>query len=316
MNAKMRRILAGIALALLAADPPAPARYLLLDTRQLIAGDIERVGNNFLVRRDGGETSIPANRVVFIGKDSAEIFRYLSERTDPKDANAQIKLAQWCQSNELTQEAITAARHAVELRPNHAGSIRMLKYCEEMASAPKAVSAARPAQPALLPESVDCSPECLQQFRTKVQPVLMNACAQCHGTSAKFPLQRVHSDTLNRIATFQNLSAAMAQVDRARPASSALLLKALTAHGGSPTPPLRDRGNAAYLQLDQWVRMLATDSGAVAVAPPSDATPSSPPANATGFAGARGEEKPTGPKDPFDPIEFNKSQTPPKPVKD
>lgn len=316
MRPILRTSLAALAIVLLAADPPA-ARFLLLDTRQILTGDIERTGDHYRVRRDGGETTVPVSRVVFACAERGEIYRYLSERTDSKNADQQVKLAQWCQANDFAPEAVVAAKAAVELRPKHEPSLRLLKYCEETAARPRPQPIARPAQPALLPESVDCSPESLRQFRTRVQPVLMNACAQCHLPTARYPLQRVHSDSLNRIGTFQNLSATMAQVDRARPAASMLLQKALTAHGGAAIPPLRDRGNAAYQHLEQWVRMIATDGGAV----PVSVTPETPAATATtsaatGFAGTRADDKPTGPKDPFDPIDFNKSLPPPKPPKD
>src|SRR5437870_2990447 len=69
-----------------------------------------------------------------------------------------------------------------------------------------------PDTPAPLPESVECSPEALLQFCTKVQPVLMNACVSCHAATGKFRLQRVYSNTPGgRAASFQNLSAALAQ---------------------------------------------------------------------------------------------------------
>jgi sugar (pentulose or hexulose) kinase len=73
---------------------------------------------------------------------------------------------------------------------------------------------------------------------------------------------------------------------------------------------LRDRGNPAYLQLERWVQMVAADSTATVVAPP---TVEPAPVGASGFAGARAEEKPASPADPFDPGEFNKKVRPPKP---
>ena len=65
----------------------------------------------------------------------------------------------------------------------------------------------------------------------------MNTCAACHaGTYAgKFRLERVYADGPNaRPGTQRNLAAALALIDRAKPAASALLQQATAAHGGAP----------------------------------------------------------------------------------
>ena len=266
MKAIMRRLMAGLLLLAVAAGPPQVGiRFLLLESRQLVEGEIEQVGDSFKVKRDGGETLIPVDRVMAICIDKAGAFRVLSEKIDPKNAEQRLKLAEWCHNNGLTKEAVAEARAAVELRPNSPIATRLMQYYEQSAVTRKpAFQPEKPAnaEPAALPETVDCSPEALRHYCTRVQPVLMNACSGCHATTAKFRLERVYSDTTNpRAQTFQNLAAAMAQIDRAKPSASPLLQKALTAHGSrddSAAARSRDAGlsDTWSSSLECWRRAM------------------------------------------------------------
>lgn len=311
MNARLRSLCVLFLLASVSAGPPEYRRYLLLDSRQLLEGEIVREGDNYKLRRDGGETVLPAKRVLAVCGDRLEAYQFLLSKIDMNSVDHRLKLAEWCHHNDLPKQAVAEVRMALELRPNHAIAQRFLKLYEQSAATPKrpAFSASQPkAEPAPLPESLDCSPEALRHFCQRVQPVLMNACASCHTSTTKFRLQRVFSDSLNsRPMTFQNLAAALAQVDRSKPANSSLLAKALAPHGNSTIPPLRDRGTPAYQQLETWTRMLAGDDTTTVL---PQAKP--PEENKSGFGTERPEEK-LGPKDPFDPVEFNRKNHPDKP---
>jgi hypothetical protein len=315
MKAILRTIAAGLVLATIAAGPPEAGRFLLLDTRQLLEGEIERTGDGYVVRRDGGETLIPAARVVAVCADRMGAFRILTDKTDARSADQRLKLAEWCHNNGLPKEAIAEAKAAVELRPTHVIAQRFLRFYEQAASQPTlpaAVERRAAAEPEPVPDTIDCSPEALAHFCTKAQPVLMNACANCHAGAAKFRLLRAYSNSAgSRPASFQNLATVLAQIDREKPASSPLLQKALAAHGGSTIPPLRDRGSPAFQQLETLVRLVAGDSSATPI--PKAPEPKSTGDNKSGFADIRPEEKPSGPKDPFDPAEFNKKNHPDKP---
>jgi hypothetical protein len=316
MKAVLRTIAVGVILATMAAGPPEAGRFLLLDTRQLLEGEIERTTDGYVVRRDGGETLIPAARVMAVCADRLAAYRLLSDKSDARNAEQRLKLAEWCHNNGLPKEAVAEAKAAVVLRPNHVIAQRFLRFYEHAATQPRvpATVEKRPtAEPDPVPETIDCSPEALRHFCTKAQPVLMNACANCHAGTAKFHLQRVHSDSSgSRPASFQNLAVVLGQIDREKPAASPLLQKALTAHGNSTIPPLRDRGTPAFQQLETLTRLVAGSSSAT---PIPTAMPETKPAsdNKSGFADTRPDEKPSGPKDPFDPAEFNKKNHPDKP---
>jgi hypothetical protein len=313
MKVILRVACAALAIAVIAADPPAP-RFLLLESRQLLEGEIERTPDGFRVRRNGGESLIPSSRVVALCEDRVAAYRLLSEKIKPSTVDDRLALAQWCHHTGLSKEAVAEAKAAVELRPNHAIAQRFLKFYEQAAAQqkPPAPTVNRVAEPpGPLPELVDCSPEALQHFCTKVQPVLMNACAGCHASTPKVRMQRVYSDSMNgRPAAFQNLATIMPLVDRVNPSASPLLKWALTAHGGSPAPPIRDRGTPAFQQLETWARMLSLETSSTPVPPPPEAKSAN---GETGFAGDRAQPPPAQPRDPFDPADFNRKNHPDKP---
>jgi hypothetical protein len=136
------------------------------------------------------------------------------------------------------------------------------------------------------PPPVECSPEAMKSYGTKVQPLLANACAACHSTAGcgSFTLQRsTPGATISSTTTQFNLAAAVAQIDKKNPERSKLLVKSITAHGGLRQPPIKDANAAAYKNLEQWVKLMAND-GKLPVDPKAPAKEYS---------------------DPFDPAIFN-----------
>jgi hypothetical protein len=306
------------------AAPPATG-VLLLDNQRVLQGEVERRGEQYLIRRDGGETAVPAARVLAALPDLDAAYQFLRDKTDAKDADARLRLARWCDTNGMRTQAAAEAKAAAELAPGRAIVQAAYQQFQRKAAAPTPP----PSPPAKLPaavvaaaetaEPIECGAEAFKRFATKVQPVLMNACASCHAGDhvGKFRLERVFSDSLNsRPATQRNLNATLATIDRAKPAASGLLQQAVTAHGGAALPPLRDRGVPGYKHLDEWVKLTLNDSSA----PPAPMAPAAEPskeivgttattpadAGQSDFGASKPKkDAPAGPKDPFDPAIFN-----------
>src|SRR5262249_33529513 len=126
-----------------------------------------------------------------------------------------------------------------------------------------------------------------------IQPILMNTCAGCHasGRGGDFKLTRCYDATVNRRGLHQNLAAVLAQVDLERPATSPLLYKAVSAHGGAAQAPLPGRQAQPFRTLQEWAEqviannphlrkdLLAGRAAAPASRPPASAAPA--PAQAT-----------------------------------
>lgn len=285
-------------------------KVLLLTNKRVLEGDVTRVGDSYRVVRAGGETLVPAGDVLTVCADLNAAYKTLLGRGDVRDGAHRLELAKWCYANGLRPQAAAEAKAAAELRPQHRESQALAKSYAQLAATTE-----RYAPPTIPTDIVsndppaDCTPEALERFALRVQPVLMNACAGCHAgpkVGAKFRLERAFAESPDkRRATHANLAVACAALDRAKPAASPLLVKALAAHGGATVPAIRDRGVPAFKVLEEWAAMVAgTPATAVVQTPPSP--PSLPPGNST-FG--KDEPKPaekTEPADPFDPVEFNR----------
>jgi hypothetical protein len=251
---------------------PAAGRVLVLANERTLEGDIERAGNQYRIRRATGETWIPAEKALRLCSTREEAYAYLRTRANLRDPDERVRLARWCLLYGMRGEALEEVKAAVEVRPSHLEAQRLLRNLQSSMASPPPPRSPVPPEPSgevSNPVSLDCPPEALSLFTTKVQPILMNTCASCHagGRGGNFKLTRVFTDSpQNSRATQQNLAAALAQVHRDTPAASPLLAKAITVHGDAEQPPLKGRQTPAYRTLEEWVERLVGDSRARAVA--------------------------------------------------
>ena len=300
MNTLLPLILCGVPFA--ADAPPADAdptrgKVLVLENEQTLSGDVEKVGDVYHIHRLIGETAVPADHVLRLCDGMEAAYAFVRGRANLTDPDEHLRLAEWCRTNGLHQQAVVEVRAAVELRPDDPASRRLLAYLQDN----------KPAQPAAKPSpddgtadsprpSVDLTEEALGQFAVKVQPILMNACANCHATGhgGGFKLTRTYdSSVLNRKTLQQNLVAVLGEVNIAQPQSSPLLCKSVSVHGPLEQAPFRNRQAAAYRTLEDWVKNTLADNpqlldqGQARPAAPAAAAPPPTPAAPTPFAEVR-----------------------------
>jgi hypothetical protein len=318
---------------------PTRGKVLILENEQPLVGDIERVGDSYRVRRLIGETTVPADRVLRLCADMDEAFQFVRSRANLADADERLRLAEWCRLNGLHEQAVAEVKAAVQLRPDHVATRRLLSYLEE--SGPiKQTPAKESGDAANARVSIDLTEEALGQFATKVQPILMNACANCHanGRGGAFKLTHAYNSTvLNRKTLQQNLAAVLGEVNLIQPQNSLLLSKAVSVHGSQEQAPIKNRQAAAYHALEEWVWITLANNPqlrdeavqkAAAKAPAASpfAEVKNPPGDKPRVAADDGA-KPSAPAakeapepaDPYSPDDFNrqfhgdKSKSQPKP---
>jgi hypothetical protein len=262
-----------------------------------------------------------------------EAYRYLRERANLADPDERLRLAQWCQLNGLREQAVAEVTAAVELRPSNPESCRLLRSLQRSIATPVPPAHQQAKEPPALPPlpPVDLNTDSMSVFVTKVQPVLMNACASCHasGRTATFKLTRAFDGgSANRKTVQQNVATVLAQVNVERPEISPLLVKAVSIHGDMVQPPLKGRQAPAYRVLEDWVQATLASNPQLAQRTPSPVplVPAEPKgaeaASAKGGepaaemapikAGAPelGSAAAAGPADAFDPILFNRQMHP------
>jgi hypothetical protein len=244
-----------------AAQSVQPAgRILILRNDRTLEGEIICDGSQYIIRRPVGEITLPVKGVQKLCKDWDEAYAFVRSQANLRDPDERLRLARWCQQHGLKKQATEEASAAVQLRPRHAESQRLLKHLQRAESAdttPSTPDAPKAGTDPLPP--IDLNSESLSLFTTRVQPILMNACANCHcsGRGGAFQLMRVASGTAsNRAATQHNLTAVIRRVDLERPTLSPLLIKALSDHAGIGQAPIKKKESPAYRSLEVW--LLAT----------------------------------------------------------
>src|SRR5262245_18321754 len=210
-----------------AGPPPAAGKVLVLDNEHTLEGDIERVGEQYRVRRSTGETWLPAAKALRLCATMEDAYAYLRTSANLRDPDERLRLAQWCHLNGLRQLAIDEVTAAVEVRLEYTPCRKLLAHLQQTAAAPPSAPGHHDAAPeTVATPAVDLSAEALCTFSTKVQPILMNACANCHaaGKGGAFKLMRAYDEAGGgRKTVQQNLAAVLAQLNAKSPQGSPLL---------------------------------------------------------------------------------------------
>jgi hypothetical protein len=324
----------------------ATGQVLVLDNERTLEGNIERQGDQFRVRRPLGELRIQSDKVLRLCQSQEEAYEFLRSRANLREPGEHIRLAEWCDQHGLHQQALQEVNLAAALRPSDPEVQRLRRALEHVALAPSPAPLPAPGEPASpAPVLPPVTTESLSLFVTRVQPLLMNACAGCHANArgGNLRLARTYDNALaNRRTTLQNLAAVLNQVDRTSPQQSPLLTKAVSVHGDMIQPALKGREAPAYKILEKWVsitlegpeprepqpapgsaagfqapRVQKSDAGFASVNEGSRSEPART-ARPTGFGQERPKEasQPPAeqqPADPFDPIIFNRQMHPTQP---
>src|SRR5438552_6074327 len=155
MNTKMRLVLCVLAtvapawVALRAAQPEAArtsGQVLVLDNERTLEGDIERVGEQYRIRRSVGELWIRAENTLRLCPTREEAYAFLRTRANLRDPDEHLRLARWCHQQGLHRQALEEATAAVELRPEHAESRRLLGNLQRAAAVNLSAQPTKPAE--------------------------------------------------------------------------------------------------------------------------------------------------------------------------
>jgi hypothetical protein len=326
MNAIFRFLVCALMGVAAASAAPMTTRIVVLDNENLLEGEVVRVGDGYEIRQpNGSAVTIPAKRVVAVVADRKGAFAVVAGRANRGDADERLRLSRWCAASELPAEALSEARTAARMRPGFAAAERYAALLEETASRKPATNdpAVTPAKAeAPKPDTVTEVPvveynsESFPLFASRINTILVNACANCHARDdiKSFRLTRVGG----RSGATKNMMAALPYVNAKEPESSAILTKALTAHGAATEAPFKVRTHPAYQALESWAKIARAPDGTTAPEPAPSPEPRKlpdlgTPATSKPSGDQFGQESKSVPgkpikneaSDPFDPAIFN-----------
>jgi hypothetical protein len=267
-----------------AATVDAQSNILLLQDGGVLTGQISHEDSWYVVGRAGGQLQVAESRVLFVGHTVRDAYDFRRTHLHNNTVEAHLELAEWCLRYSLTDEASSELAAAKTLGPEHP-KLQLLErrlaaskeHAIQLASpaAPKDPPAANAAQTSPLVVTPDLPNGALEMFTRKVQPVLVNNCtvSKCHepGGPQSFQLNRaVLRGEANRRTTMQNLSAALAIIDREHPEKSELLTVPRQTHGGTNGPIFGARQEQAFKHLADWVAIVSLKPTTDPVQNPAD----------------------------------------------
>jgi hypothetical protein len=247
-----------------------PSQLVVMTDGRILEGVVTRQATGYYVERSNGRIVIPFEQVRCVARDLPDAYRQQRETmVDPTAADL-IRLAEWCLSYRLYDEARLELNRALRRDGSNETARRMLARLEDMllAKSPPPKPAVTVADGLLQPEVEALggfSRPTAAQFTARIQPLLMNKCgnASCHGAAANndFRLTPVRLEGLgHRRGTEQNLALVLKYVDVQQPHQSLLLEKIRKAHGGAAYAALSGaQGNDQQKQIRDWVLAVANE---------------------------------------------------------
>ena len=228
---------------------------MLLHDGKLVEGVVSQTAEKVVVRRGSVDQPFAKDQVQFIGKTKDDCYKHLLGKVKADDAPGRFKLARWCMYNGLREQALVEAKEVVKLQPNHTSAAEMARALEEsllLFNADGTAKADAPVAPKgdapVLPKAVEPEPEIVAEaataFAPRVQPVLVNLCADCHakpGYTGSFKMACGTGHDVDPAIARHNLKAAVLQIKKDDPGASPLLTKSLAAHGGMKQPAFAGR---------------------------------------------------------------------------
>jgi hypothetical protein len=237
---------------------------LLLPSERGMEGDIEKIGDQYRVRRGASEVWLPAAKAVVLCADWDDAYTFMKKRANLGDPDERLRLSRWCQLNNLRGHALTEAKAALELRPAHEETRRLVTLLTRSAEAAASNSSKKALPPArtlaVVPPKAEVSADAFAVFATRIQPILMNTCVQCHGGSRGGAFQLIHTESGQRASTQANLAAVLEQVNFVNPPMSPLLIKAVSRHGNANGAPIKDRQAVPFKALQAWIDYLLANN--------------------------------------------------------
>ena len=239
---------------------------LVLHSGNVVKGELMPRPGGYEVAVPGGQMLVSAGNIKFAARDMDDAYHRMRASFQNLSPDVHLHLARWCLSHQMKSAARREALDALHLDPNRQDAkgileslARMERRLKESEGKPKDLQQTIAESMVSHRLSLGGLPaEQARQFTLRIQPIMINKCAQCHAShKTEFQLVRYGRIMKPRISE-QNLAAVLAQVDLESPESSPLLVHSMTMHGGSRRSSFPGRSGGIQLDLLRtWVRGVA-----------------------------------------------------------
>lgn len=260
-----------------ASAPPSPPQWIVLRNGEALQGSLTSEGDRLRITIDGGEIRLSAREVDFVCASLDEAYRLQCRRIIVGRIEDHLDLAQWCLRQGLlgyTAQQISAAMAIDPRNPRLARLDDRLQQALDQAAHWSSLDAPADQPKSSVPLKADdldrfartLPADTLEQFVSKIQPLLSNHCATagCHGagsTSSYSLVRPPQRKTVPRHLTLRNLHNTLERVNFGQPEESAVLRAAREPHG-SASGAVFEAESKQYEELREWVAAAVGRAGA------------------------------------------------------
>ena len=240
---------------------------LLLRNGQVLAGDVTRAGDYYVVTQGPGvELRLAARDVEAFCASLDEAYEFKERRLAAGELKPHLDLAEWCLRHNLharCADQLVAAMRITPADPRLASLENRLKLAaesQESTAEPEAAGSSALSADELEQKLQSLPKASVEKFSSIVQPILLNRCGanQCHGPNSKSEfslLKPPAGQVASRRFTQRNLYAALRYVNSSQPEESPLITLPQRRHGAALTPVFDKHTQNQLAELIAWSRM-------------------------------------------------------------
>ena len=250
----------------LATPESSPKKVILLTNGRVVGGELFGNGDPIQVRNELGMITIPRSDMAMVGETLQDVYQF-QKANAPKTCDGFLKLADWCVSNKLVNEAAFEFDRAILLSddPQRADAIRNRK------NAAMSMFGESRLQTQMVNQENQkyrqwkqkIPPATFATFKREILPMLVRNCngIACHSGNSLNEFRFVANPHNSDVDVAKNLQVVLGYITPRLPEESPLVLIPIAAHGRTKQIFTR-RNFAQYEKLYFWTEQVAGEMDA------------------------------------------------------
>ncbi len=247
------------------------AGVVVLRNGRVLTGSVISDGDQLVIKlAEKSIVRIPTSSVEYYGRDLRDAYHFKQQSIQRGNSSQVLDLAEWCLSQKLINEARHELGSALVIDPDNPRIPVIARRIQSIER--NKTTSPRPSKPSTFNPTIDAKeldalvkelpPAVIEQFTSKIQPLLLNRCATsgCHGlrTASSFRLYRpVSGHLITRRFTQRNMFRALQRIETSDPARSPLLKVPKGPHGSAEHAIFKKDDQKQYAELAAWVELSA-----------------------------------------------------------
>ncbi|WP_146576419.1 hypothetical protein [Neorhodopirellula pilleata] len=268
--------------------PESATRFVLLRNDHVLRGEVTTHGSSVVIRRgSGSELTLRNDQVFAIRDDLQSLFdvrQSMKRRRWQSSVSELLDDARWCVDQQMPDQATKLLLQIYQLAPDHPVAAQLESRLRRTIQTNEATDSTTHVRKASFDRQADqesgrsdefglahlngtTAPQELHSFTSRIQPILISRCGQCHDekSSRSWQLKMPHPGSrVGQSGTVENLKSTLRYCRPGDGDGSELLRMATTAHDdNTDKPPIAQYESQLIATLNDWISRLSTQERTV-----------------------------------------------------